>query len=596
MQPAGSSRGLCPPTRSSSSTSRSSACWKPRLTRSRSTRTPSRSARTQRSDRVATSWARPTPWSASARASIDRSSPRPRTTSGGCETAAATQPRAVPRSGDRRSTSTSNRRSIARSKRSCARTSTDGEASLGTDAMLDVVVIGGGIAGLTAAWELRDRSTLVLEATDRLGGRIRSEPRGSYWLNFGAHVFGSAETASGALISALGVDAQPVPGRLAAAALNGRIVSRGPVELFPLRLPLPARSRLALVRAGAKLRFAVRAYGRLAAAVPGEDPAERQARMLGFLDDRSFAEFIGPLPDDVDGLFRSTLTRSSGEPEQLAAGYGVGYFHLVWNRDEGLSRTIMGGSSRLVEALAAELGPRVLTSASATSVAAEGEGVVVRYRHEGAELELRARAAVVATPAYVTRDVVNRLPEETRAALDAITYGPYVVGAFATSERARMPWDEIYALATPRRSFSMLFNTANVLRREGARLPGGALMVYAAAQRARDLGGLDDDEVAARFLADLHDLYPDTRGVVDEIVIRRWERGLPYPEPGRSSLQPALTRSLAPIHLAGDYLGTWYTETAVQTARRAARAIVADLDGRPGRQAPQLGTAANGFE
>jgi oxygen-dependent protoporphyrinogen oxidase len=159
-----------------------------------------------------------------------------------------------------------------------------------------------------------------------------------------------------------------------------------------------------------------------------------------------------------------------------------------------------------------------------------------------------------------------------------------------------MPWDEIYALATPWRSFSMLFNTANVFRRGGARLPGGSLMVYAAAQRARDLDGLDDGEVAVRFRADLHDLYPETRSVIDEVVVRRWERGLPYPEPGRSSLQPALTRSLAPIHLAGDYLGTWYTETAVQTAVRAARAIAAGLDGRPVHKAPHFGIAANGFE
>jgi hypothetical protein len=30
---------------------------------------------------------------------------------------------------------------------------------------------------------------------------------------------------------------------------------------------------------------------------------------------------------------------------------------------------------------------------------------------------------------------------------------------------------------------------------------------------------------------------------------------------------------LGPIHLAGDYLGTWYTETAIQTATAAAAAI-----------------------
>ena len=49
----------------------------------------------------------------------------------------------------------------------------------------EAVIVGAGIAGLTAGWTLRDRKILVLEATDRVGGRMRSEPRGPYWLNLG---------------------------------------------------------------------------------------------------------------------------------------------------------------------------------------------------------------------------------------------------------------------------------------------------------------------------------------------------------------------------------------------------------------------------
>ena len=33
-----------------------------------------------------------------------------------------------------------------------------------------------------------------------------------------------------------------------------------------------------------------------------------------------------------------------------------------------------------------------------------------------------------------------------------------------TAETGPMPWDELYALATPKRAFSMLFNIVNVLR------------------------------------------------------------------------------------------------------------------------------------
>lgn len=442
----------------------------------------------------------------------------------------------------------------------------------------DVVVIGGGIAGLAAAWDMRDLDVVVLESSDRLGGRIRSERRGDVWLNFGAHVFAGEGSVSDRILAEAAVTAPPVPGRLAAVALNGRIVSSGAVETFPFRLPMPLRSRLALVRAGVRLRLAVRRYAAVAEPRPDEDPGERQLRMLEFMDDRSFTEFSGRLPEDVDLLFRSTLTRSSGDPEVLAAGYGVGYFHLVWNRTGGLSRNILGGSSTLIDALAAGLGDRVRLGARAVSVRRDGDGVRVAWTGGGDEHEMRARAAVVATPAYVTREIVVDLPEDTAAALDQIPYGPYVVGAFLTSETSPMPWDDLYALATPRRSFSMLFNTANVLRVPGAaRAPGGSLMVYAAAEFARNLEGLDDAAVADRFRADLEDLYPESRGRIAELVVRRWERGLPFPKVGRSRLQAALTRPIAPVYLAGDYLGTWYTETAIQTATAAASAIRARL-------------------
>src|SRR5882672_7666292 len=358
---------------------------------------------------------------------------------------------------------------------------------------VEVVVVGGGIAGLAAAWHLRGLDVLVLEAADRVGGRIRSEPRGEVWLNFGAHVFGGPESATGGLLSATGVTAAQVEGRLAAVALGGRVVASGMVETYPFRLPLPLRSRAALVRAGVKLRLAVRRYAAVAAERPGESAAERQQRMLDFLDDRSFSDFIGPLPPDVDAIFRATLNRSSGEPEELAAGYGVGYFHLVWNRGAGLSRNILGGPSTLIDALAAGIEGPIHTSAEVTEVVARNGGVTVRYRDGGAEHEVHARSAVVATPGYVTRQIVSPLPRDTAEALDQLRYGPYVVGAFLTGESRPMPWDGLYALATPGRSFGMLFNTANVLRTAGTgRRAGGSLMVYAAAGSARALAGLDD--------------------------------------------------------------------------------------------------------
>jgi len=429
----------------------------------------------------------------------------------------------------------------------------------------EVVVVGAGIAGLAAAWQLRDRDVVVLEAEPRAGGRLMSEPRGPYWLNFGGHVVGGPETATGRLLQATGVEAAELPGVLAGLAVGGRLLARGRVETYPLRAPLPVADRVALARAGARVRMAVAQYGRVSAPRAGESEAERRARVLAFRDDATFSEFVGPVRPAVDAILRATIRRSSGEPEEVSAGYGIGYFQLVWDRTRGLTRTMVGGSSRLPEAIAAALGGRVHTGTPVTAVERTEAGVAVSFRDGGHDRAIQARAAVVATPAPVARRIVADLPAHVAGALDGIAYGPYVVGAFLTGEASPMPYDGVYAAATPGMSFNMLFNTANVLRRDGSREAGGTLMVYAAAGLARALAELDDAEVARRFLDDLYALFPALRGHVLETVIRRWEPGLPHPRPGRHLLQPALEAPLGPVHLAGDYLGTTYIETAIET-------------------------------
>src|SRR5712692_2703333 len=50
----------------------------------------------------------------------------------------------------------------------------------------DVIVIGGGLAGLSAAYELRRFDTLLLEKNDRLGGRVLTRRFGSIHYDLGA--------------------------------------------------------------------------------------------------------------------------------------------------------------------------------------------------------------------------------------------------------------------------------------------------------------------------------------------------------------------------------------------------------------------------
>ena len=64
----------------------------------------------------------------------------------------------------------------------------------------EVVILGAGLAGTTAAYHLRDRDVVVIESRDRVGGRTLSGEHDSYWYNSGAQFVWDARTvATGSL-------------------------------------------------------------------------------------------------------------------------------------------------------------------------------------------------------------------------------------------------------------------------------------------------------------------------------------------------------------------------------------------------------------
>src|ERR671930_2221408 len=109
----------------------------------------------------------------------------------------------------------------------------------------DVVIVGGGIAGLSAAWRLRHRDVLLLEAEDRLGGRLRSDPRGEYWLNYGAHLFPAPGSLVDTMARDCGLETVPVTGGMMGLAIGSTIIDRGRVETYTFRVPLSIGERIA---------------------------------------------------------------------------------------------------------------------------------------------------------------------------------------------------------------------------------------------------------------------------------------------------------------------------------------------------------------
>ena len=427
----------------------------------------------------------------------------------------------------------------------------------------EVVVVGGGIAGLAAAWRLRDRDVLLLEADDRLGGRLRSDSRGDYWLNYGAHLF----PAPGSLVDAMARDCEletvPVSGSMMGLAVGDAKLTSGRVESYPLRLPLPLRDRVAFATAGLKVQMAVRRY-------------HRAADKRAFLDDRTFGSFLGELPPGAAAIFSCAAHRATAELDELSAGCGLGLFALVWGGKGSLiARNLLGGTGRLPAELGRRLGDKARTGCRVTALRADGDELVVE--HEGGRV--RARHVIMAAQAPHAAPLVRPVAAAAGDALAELTYGAFLTVAVETSETRPMPWDGVYAMATPGRVFDMFTNQAHALRKlQGERRPGGSLMLFAGGRAAEALMRESDDAIAQRFVSDLHGLYPESRGIVAAATVHRWPLGNVYARPGRSRLQAPLEGPLGThrnLHLAGDYfaeLGNM--EAAAKTGLEAAERII----------------------
>ena len=429
----------------------------------------------------------------------------------------------------------------------------------------DVVIVGGGIAGLAAAWRLRHRDVLLLEAGDRLGGRMRSDACGDYWLNYGAHLFPAAGTLVDGLARECRLESVPVSGSMMGLAVGSRLLNSGRVETYPFRLPLSMRDRIAFARAGLKVQRAVATYHGL-------------AQRHDFEDQRTFGEFLGPLPPAVSEIFACAAHRATAELDELSAGCGIGLFAMVWGGKGSLiRRNLLGGSGALPAALGRELGERAITSCRVHAIRPDGAGLVVH--HDGGELG--ARHVIVAAQAPHAAPLVAPVAEQAAAALSQLSYGAFVSVAVETCETATMPYDDVYAMATPGRAFDMFTNQANALRAGGLRRPGGSLMLFAGARAAAALMREPDDAIVERFLADLHELYPATRGAIAGATVRRWELGNVFARPGRGRLQPALEGALGEhenLHLAGDYFAELGNiEAAVRTGLAAAERVDAHI-------------------
>ena len=180
---------------------------------------------------------------------------------------------------------------------------------------------------------------------------------------------------------------------------------------------------------------------------PGETGEVRQQRIYDFENDRTCADYIGELSEDAKSYYLPVVMRSAADPDQIAAGAGIGYFRLIWNIGQGFGRAIVGGASTLTEGIAQTFRDRIELDAEVREVVQSKDHVVVRYTKGVVAHEVKARTAILATPAPITHTVGVNLPTDLREALSKVVYGPHVAGAFLTNETTPMPYDGTYGTA-----------------------------------------------------------------------------------------------------------------------------------------------------
>ncbi len=209
----------------------------------------------------------------------------------------------------------------------------------------------------------------------------------------------------------------------------------------------------------------------------------------------------------------------------------------------------------------------------------------MEYEGPSGATRVRARQVIVAAQAPFAAPLVAEVAPKAADALSRMTYGAFLNVALETNERTAMPWDRVYAMATAGRAFDMFTNQAHALRRTGPRKPGGSLMLFAGGQGAAVLSRHSDDDIIARFIADLDSLFSGAAKVVAGGSWQRWPLGNVFARPGRHLLQQPLEGALGAegnLHLAGDYFAELGNlEAAARTGDSAASRVDRLLDQLP---------------
>lgn len=278
-----------------------------------------------------------------------------------------------------------------------------------------VLVVGGGLAGLTAARGLIDRGAEahVLEARSRLGGRVWTIRDGGFDdipLEAGGEFIDGEHEEIRKLCADLGLTLQHILREGFGLALD----LRGRVQIYKGQRPIWSAFKQALAAEADAFAATGCDWNSTAASVIGRHSLDALLRARR-------------ASDEVRAMVRGLRGFFLADPDQLSALVGVEL--AMQPRDPGhvtLSR-IKGGNDALVEKLAARKGLTVSLGLEVKKIEQRASGVSVSAADRGGKLQaIKGDYAVVAAPAPIVRDLefAPALPSALRQALKALMPGP----------------------------------------------------------------------------------------------------------------------------------------------------------------------------
>ncbi|MDX6381747.1 MAG: monoamine oxidase, partial [Rubrobacteraceae bacterium] len=262
----------------------------------------------------------------------------------------------------------------------------------------EVCIVGAGYAGLTAALRLKQagRDALVLEARDRIGGRVYTEhlPDGT-WLDFGGTWFGPGQDRAYALAEEMGVGTYPTWNE----GDNLLVTDDGTLHRYQGTIPDVD------IFALANLGLAIWEMEQLSKEVPLQAPWEAErarewdAQTLGAWLDSSFNLPSEPARQMMAQVWTSMFT---SDPAEVSLLHVLFHLHNVggfnWQVDiEGGSQQdrVQGGMQTIANRVAERLGDAVRLESPVREVRQRGDYVEV----VADTVTVRARRAVLALPA-----------------------------------------------------------------------------------------------------------------------------------------------------------------------------------------------------